>query len=294
VTRTSIDERESIYARTVLPLIRVMRRCAIAFSRGDHLEHELAVTEMGRYIGQVLAVCNLLGRRRTMIVARATVGRAAQFATTLPSGLIPATEFEEAVSDILEREPALAEGWAAVSELYTTQHGFALAKSADVEITRRVQAVVAQTIREGRAPGAAAEEIAGLGGWTRAYAETVFRTNAATAYTAGTFEQARDPDIAAVMTAFEYLAARDADTRENHAALHGLIAATDDPLWNTYAPPCGYNCRCDLRLVSKYELEEMGLIGPAGQVLRRIPPNFSAGGPDPGFRTGNPSQRFAA
>lgn len=38
----------------------------------------------------------------------------------------------------------------------------------------------------------------------------------------------------------------DARVRPEHAALDGVIKPVNDPFWNTYSPPLGWNCRCIL------------------------------------------------
>lgn len=44
----------------------------------------------------------------------------------------------------------------------------------------------------------------------------------------------------------EYSAVMDSHTREAHAALNGTIRKVDDAFWDTYYPPNGWNCRCDV------------------------------------------------
>jgi SPP1 gp7 family putative phage head morphogenesis protein len=41
-----------------------------------------------------------------------------------------------------------------------------------------------------------------------------------------------------------YQTQNDANVREEHAALDGLVYPIDDPFWNTYTPLNGWNCRC--------------------------------------------------
>lgn len=287
MTRSAADEREAILARTARPLVVAMHRAARATAMGDSFEHTAAVEEMGRCISQVLGLCWLLGARRTLLLFRAAARRE-KFAAS-PAPLVPAFEFEAAVESLLKLEPKLEIGWKAVQEALSKERGFALAKSADLELTFRVQKAIAEGMRSGRGMATVEEAVKDATDWTRAYAENVYRTNAASAYTAGQFEMARDEDVSEVMTAFEYQSVNDADTRPNHRAADGLVAATDDPIWHTYSPPLGFQCRCNIRLVSKYELEGRGLYSPAtGKVTRSIPPNFAQAHPDDGFVTRGP------
>lgn len=42
-----------------------------------------------------------------------------------------------------------------------------------------------------------------------------------------------------------YEAIMDERTRESHRNLNGTVRPIDDPFWNTYFPPNGWNCRCE-------------------------------------------------
>jgi SPP1 gp7 family putative phage head morphogenesis protein len=51
----------------------------------------------------------------------------------------------------------------------------------------------------------------------------------------------------------QYIAVGDELTRDDHEALNGLILPINDPLWDSITPPNGYNCRCSIVGVSKFE-----------------------------------------
>lgn len=85
----------------------------------------------------------------------------------------------------------------------------------------------------------------GIGG--KSYlAETWARTSTNQAYSAGRWQQAKDPDIADLIWGYEYVAINDDRVRDSHAELDGVRKAKDDPFWNIYWPPNGWNCRCDV------------------------------------------------
>ena len=44
----------------------------------------------------------------------------------------------------------------------------------------------------------------------------------------------------------QYQAVMDANTRAEHAALHGVIKRYDDDFWDEYYPPNGWGCRCEV------------------------------------------------
>jgi len=121
-----------------------------------------------------------------------------------------------------------------------------------------------------------------------------------TVYSAGRFAQARDPNVRQVIGAFERYEVLDSDVRrgrpedggENHMAVHGLIAAPNDPIWNRVAAPSGYNCRGGERFLSKQDLKSRGLLRPTGEVERLFPPSFEDFRPHPLFAQRSPFSRI--
>lgn len=49
----------------------------------------------------------------------------------------------------------------------------------------------------------------------------------------------------------QYRTADDSKVRAEHAALHGTTLPVDDPFWDNYFPPLGWNCRCTAVQVRK-------------------------------------------
>ncbi len=49
----------------------------------------------------------------------------------------------------------------------------------------------------------------------------------------------------------QYRTAADERVREEHAALHNTTLPLNDPFWDTYYPPLGWNCRCTVVQVRK-------------------------------------------
>lgn len=43
-----------------------------------------------------------------------------------------------------------------------------------------------------------------------------------------------------------YVTQNDGRVRDEHRPLHGVTRLVDDPFWNTYFPPNGWRCRCDV------------------------------------------------
>jgi SPP1 gp7 family putative phage head morphogenesis protein len=196
--------------------------------------------------------------------------------------LTPTLTFDEAVTDLITREPRLAESAAEVSRLYSMDHTFAMARSAEQSITERAQKAIEKFLTDHTPAEALSKSIQEIGGFSQAYGDTVFRTNVATAYNQGRIDQASDPDLADIIVGFRYEGIADARTRSNHRAGFGTVASTTDDLWKTFRPPNGYNCRCSLEYVSRFEAERLGL-WKDGKLI----PSYSSSNlkPDPGFKS---------
>lgn len=258
--------------------------------------YETAMKRTRAYLAGILTLGNLTGRRSMLMEADKVSRKVA--ASVVPTvkladyGDVPKVEFQDAINDLITREPRLASSAAEVQAIYAQQHAFALARVTDLRVTQRVQAEIAKSLREGFGVAESSANIArilgNLEGYAESYSSTVFRTNAWNAFTAGQFQQAQDPDVADMIPAFEYSAIRDGDARPNHLAADGLLAATNDPVWNRHAPPQGFACRCDLITVDFYTLQRRGRIDAAGKVIPYYPPTFSQAHPDKGFGLGRP------
>lgn len=295
------DALQEILERRTALVRQALDALVIAQLEGDSRQVQLRQQDVGDVLMQSAALADLIGRRRLWLELDSRVGpdgerRAREqqrepqrsFALGGPTP-VAAVPFEQAVTALLERDPRLAVGWREVQRVYTRQRGFSLAKVVSQTLVRKVtdaaQILLAQGARAGVAPVAVQDQLIALAAannlpLTKAYVETVYRTNMATAFTAGRLRQAQDPAVRAVTPGFRYDAVGDADTRENHMALDGLLAAQDDPVWQQCSPPLGYNCRCTLALATRRELEAAGVIQDGRVFAVRKP---AGGGPDPGF-----------
>ena len=215
-------------------------------------KRQRALVRLGDLLASTMGTSDLAGRRRMLLQTdyRKKIhgwqepARAAYQVPTSTNPIVPSVPFDEALIDMATRDPRLARSAAEVSRIYTREHGFAMAKSVDVEVTRRVQRYVARFLREGGDPPAVTKQIDELASWGRAYSETVFRTNVSTAYAHGRWQQALDPDLADFVVGMRRDPVGDSDTRPNHDFT--LIARLDDPIWTDLSAPGGYNCRCSM------------------------------------------------
>lgn len=264
-----------------------MGRIVLGEVEGDEAEKDRATREFGRVLAETQALADLLGRSRLFAEIdedeEVQAGRAIR--VDLPtvdirfdygaapeevrawartrSPLADGLPFDEAVDDLISREPRLARSAKLVRKVYSREHGFALAKSTSLEVTKKIQRLLFDGLARGEAPERTREKIERLG-FSRAYAATVYRTNVSTAYAAGRFAQAFDPDVGAIVAGFRFTTSRDPDVRPNHAVAEGIIAGQDDPIWDWISPPLGYNCRCSLAIVTKAEARRLGLLRKDG------------------------------
>lgn len=271
---------EAAMRRARPALVEAVSDLAAARARGQG--GTFALERLAAVLATALLYGDLLGRYQTL---READLRGASRAATFAAGVAPLLEvpFAEGIRDLVTREPRLARDFEALSRLYQGEHGFGLARAADLTITQRVQSLLGEAMARGGGTRAAAEQaIAEAGDFTVAYSENVLRTNFATVYTEGRIAKAQEPAVRAVCPALRFTAIGDSRTRPNHRAADGLVAAPDDPVWRFLRPPLGYLCRCRLDLVSLEECARLGVLLPNGTVRRATIP--AGAYPDPGFR----------
>jgi len=114
-------------------------------------------------------------------------------------------------------------------------------------------------------------------GWTgdRSWRiENIFRTNVQTSYQVGRYKQ---------MTAvkknrpfWKYDAINDSQTRPTHLAMDGKVFPADSPVWDTWYPPNGYQCRCGVVSLSSSDVQRRGLTveskDPTGKLFEPVDP----------------------
>lgn len=257
--KSPTDETDDLFRKT-LPgyteaFASLMRAIAMEkIGHGSFVDTEKARQNLSYVLWGAGMFGDLMGRRRLVLESKhaapkvsADLRHRTLFADPFEQS-IPQVPFEEGIQNILDRTPELAKNASLVSDVYR-RHGFAMARSSSVEITRAVQRTIARLGVQGVTETTGRDIVNTLGDWTTSYSRTVYRTNLNTTYTAGRFEQLADPDIAEIMGAFMFVTSQDVDVRsgrkqdggENHAAAHGFIAGHRDPVWRFVAPPCGYS-----------------------------------------------------
>ena len=87
--------------------------------------------------------------------------------------------------------------------------------------------------------------------------EKIFDINVRTAYQTGRYNDLAEN--AKFRPYWQYIAVMDDRTRKEHKSLHGKVFRWDDPFWDTFFPPNGWNCRCTVKSLSERELKQRGL-----------------------------------
>lgn len=96
--------------------------------------------------------------------------------------------------------------------------------------------------------------------------QTIFNVNMRVSYAVGHWQQFQRTKIARPY--LRYVAVLDARTRPAHRARNNVCLPVDDPWWDTWAPPCGWNCRCTLQSLSQRDYDRL-----KGQLQLTPPPD---------------------
>jgi SPP1 gp7 family putative phage head morphogenesis protein len=244
--RSTDQERELFFDSSSEDLNSLLKDLAKSYMTADN-NHSAILAKIQERSQDMLAISNLMARRRVMLISDlANDGIQAKernkiFATQL-TNVLPLTIFKEAVKALSEKVPQLATTAAAIRNVYRDR-GFAIMKSAELQVTKKVHEILSEALKLGKPRDETIEEVAAQNEkWSRAYSENIFRTNIAHAYSEGQQEQGRTKVAMAVLPAWEYRAVGDSDTRPNHLAAQGLLAAKTDPIWSSLFPPNGFQC----------------------------------------------------
>lgn len=82
---------------------------------------------------------------------------------------------------------------------------------------------------------------------------TIYQTNMRTAERVGEYKAMRE--IVHLRPYWRYITEGDNLVRPAHAQLHNSVYHADDPFWNTFYPPNGWNCRCKVIAVKERDLK---------------------------------------
>lgn len=101
---------------------------------------------------------------------------------------------------------------------------------------------------------------------------TIYDTNLQVAYSAGhRSEQLENIDS---RPWWQYVGILDSRIRPAHRALHGLVFRFDDPFWQRFYPPNGWNCRCTVRALTRDQMQERIAAGSSRLMVTNEQPGF--------------------
>lgn len=99
----------------------------------------------------------------------------------------------------------------------------------------------------------------GYEGLTNFQADNIFRTNIQTAYNSGHYKTMTEPMVMKLRPYWQYVAVMDNVTRLAHRGMDGKVFRADDPIWDTWFPPNGFRCRCNVVTLSERQVKQRGL-----------------------------------
>lgn len=164
-------------------------------------------------------------------------------------GLRLSSAYENALEFLRKRTGITAEQAVRLRESYGPAAAGAVQKATTAAVGKIGQALteslqagdgVTQGIKKLRT----AFEDSGLTPGANYQLEQVFRTQTQLAYSAGRMNSLADPAVQEILWGFEYTTVGDDRVRPTHVAMDGVKAPKDDPIWQKWTPPNGYNCRC--------------------------------------------------
>jgi SPP1 gp7 family putative phage head morphogenesis protein len=148
------------------------------------------------------------------------------------------------------------------------QIGFTVARLASTDAVRAVRKALYEditaggTLRQFRENVSDAIEGSSL---SDSQIEAIYRTHLGRAYSAGQRRVLGTPLVSDEFPYLMYVATHDSRVREEHIALESMglngtaVYRADDPFWDRYTPPWGWNCRCTSIPLSIEDAAEYGV-----------------------------------
>lgn len=147
------------------------------------------------------------------------------------------------------------------------QQAFTVSGAATLQLVVDVQDAIARALRDGTGLDEfkAAVEQSLTAAWVgtptdpATRLETIFRTTTQSAYNAGRYEQATEPDTAAVRPFWQFDAVVDGRTTSGCKQANGTVLPSDDPWWQRAIPPLHHRCRSTFHPLRKSQAERIGI-----------------------------------
>ena len=187
----------------------------------------------------------------------------------------------EAAARTLRSRGAITRGqWDAANDQFREQ-AFTVAGDLQTRTIERIRDVIADQVAAGTSLSGFIEELktsfgtSPIGG---GHLETVYRTNVQAAFRDGRETIMRDPIIDELFPYQKYVPIHDDRVRHEHKQLGELglngtgIYRRDDPFWDHYTPPWGFNCRCGVSPMTKEKAAAQGVREAQEWVRTGVPP----------------------
>lgn len=242
-------------------LERLLTRIGIEYSRKEYVPTNDEILDKLMSIDpEVQKLVLLNGKAAAMeMFVKQNYDLKGRYRNIFQGGRVPRNMTMKVINDYLDEVDAPSMGPSALED-YTSQMRSGLAEVTQRHIAKSVAQMTAWNWSRGR----------GIEELTRRFqeeqkkeqidmskvlpnAETVVRTESMKILNAEAWRSATEVGSYAdgLLWGFSYHAVGDSRTRETHLAQHGVCAPVDDPFWNEWTPPNGYNCRC--WLISEWE-----------------------------------------
>jgi len=161
------------------------------------------------------------------------------------------------------------------------QVAFTVAKAVTLDAVEKVRRAVLEDVRGGgtlKEFRAKVEEAMGESALAPHQVEAIYRTQAARAYSAGQQDVLAHPLVADEFPYLAYEATHDGRVRPEHLAMERLglngtnVYRRDDPIWFTFYPPWGWNCRCVVIPLTVEDAAGRGVGEARGWLMTGRPP----------------------
>ncbi|HYH63939.1 MAG TPA: phage minor head protein [Urbifossiella sp.] len=158
---------------------------------------------------------------------------------------------------------------------------FTVAQAVTLDAVERVREAVADDVARGGTPkefAAAVREAIGASALADAQIEAMYRTHTARAYSAGQQDVLDHPLVTDEFPYLEYSATHDGRVRAEHLAMEQLgldgtaVYRRDDPVWQRFYPPWGWQCRCIVIPLSVEDAAAKGVREAMKWLATGVPP----------------------
>jgi SPP1 gp7 family putative phage head morphogenesis protein len=246
-----VSRVEDVAVRSANRVLVKLRQSAIRSLRSytPFTARPIVTNELAPVLAKASAIMHAVGERRSVLMLKQQV---------------PAAERRQKLADA--RDPWSLDAYGDISrlvakhvqpnmDLIQQQYGGAVGAMLDdfaSDIDAKIRAKLDELVIGGAPTKDAVAELQdyldeiGVSGVGSGRLETIFRTQLQSSYSAGRWVADQDPDIQEILWGYKYVTAGDDRVRETHAELDGVTLPKDHPFWQTFWPPNGYNCRCQV------------------------------------------------